>query len=511
VARRKALVVSAALAVLLAACSGTSTGGSGRSPEPNDPSVSVAPVPSGLQAFYGQKLAWKSCGGSFQCSKLTVPVDYGAPDGATIQLALIRLPAGKPDQRLGSLVINPGGPGGSGIDYARAARAVISDATRRSFDVVGFDPRGVGESAPLKCLTDQQTDQLLAADPTPDTSAEVSDTVALFKQLGQRCASGGGDLLAHVGTTDAARDIDILRAALGDKRLFYLGKSYGTFLGATYAGLFPKNVGRMVLDGAIDPSLSADEVNIGQAKGFEQATRAFVADCAKQRGCPLGSGVERGMQRLRDLLASLDVHPLPTNDPARPLTEGWGSLGIAVAMYDQGYWPLLREALDQAFGGNGAALLQLADAYAERGSDGHYSSNQNTVIYAVNCLDRPDAGGLAAVQSSLPRYEQAAPTWGAFLDWSQLPCAYWPVKSQGAPEKITAPGSPPIVVVGTTRDPATPYEWAQGLAGQLTDGHLVTYEGDGHTAYMRGSRCVDKAVDAYLLRGTVPDDGLRCS
>ncbi len=314
-----------------------------------------------------------------------------------------------------------------------------------------------------------------------------------------------------MGTQDAARDIDVLRAALGDKRLFYLGKSYGTFLGATYAQLFPRNVGRMVLDGAIDPSLSADEVNLGQAKGFEQATRAFVADCTGQRDCPLGSDVDRGMQRLRDLLASLDAQPLPTGDASRPLTEGWGSLGIAVAMYDQGYWPLLRQALDQAFGGSGAGLLQLADAYAERGSDGHYSSNQNTVIYAVNCLDRPDTGGLAAVQASLPRYEKAAPTWGSFLDWSQLPCAYWPVKGHGAPEKIAAPGSPPIVVVGTTRDPATPYEWAQGLASQLSDGHLVTYEGDGHTAYMRGSRCVDKAVDAYLLRGTVPDDGLRCS
>ena len=511
--KRKVVVALTAVAALtLAACSG---GGddpqADRSSNPNAATVSAAPVPSGLDRFYSQKLSWRGCGGDFECTKLTVPVDYADPGGSTIQLAVIRLPAGKPDQRLGSLVINPGGPGGSGVDYARAARAVISDAARRSFDVVGFDPRGVGESAPLKCLTDTQTDQLLAADPTPDTSSEISDTVELFKQLAQRCEAGGGELLAHVSTPEAARDIDVLRAALGDKRLFYLGKSYGTFLGATYAQLFPRNVGRMVLDGAIDPSLTADQVNLGQAKGFEQATRAFVADCVKQRGCPLGSDVERGMQRLRDLLASLDARPLPTGDPARPLTEGWGSLGIAVAMYDQGYWPTLRAALDQAFGGSGAALLQLADAYAERGSDGHYTSNQNTVIYAVNCLDRPDTGGLTAVEQSLPRYEQAAPTWGAFLDWSQLPCAYWPVKGDGHPEKISADGSPPIVVVGTTRDPATPYEWAQGLAQQLSDGHLVTYEGDGHTAYMRGSRCVDKAVDAYLLRGTVPDDGLRCS
>ncbi len=505
-----AVVAVVALALALGACSSGGSVAPGPGSGPNAPSVSSPPVPAGLDAFYGQRLSWTGCGGDFQCSRLKVPVDYGKPEGSTIELAVIRLRAAKADQRLGSLVVNPGGPGGSGVDYARAARAVISDAARDSFDVVGFDPRGVGQSAPLECLTDAETDQLLAADPTPDDAAEVAGTVALLQQLAGRCQARGGELLAHVDTVSAARDIDVLRAALGDKRLFYLGKSYGTFLGATYAGLFPHNVGRMVLDGAIDPSLSADQINLGQAKGFEQATRAFVADCVSSAGCPLGSDAGRGMQRLRDLLASLDTNPLPTGDPGRPLSEGWGSLGIAVAMYDPGYWPVLRQALDQALGGNGSGLLRLADAYADRSANGTYTSNQNTVIYAVNCLDRPDVGGLKGVESSLPQYEQAAPTWGAFLDWSQLPCAYWPVKSDGAPAKIVAEGSPPIVVVGTTRDPATPYAWAQGLAGQLAEGHLVTYRGDGHTAYMRGSRCINKAVDAYLLRGTVPKDGLTC-
>ena len=503
-----ALLTAALVAGL--ALAGCSDGGADRAHSPNAPSISVPPVPSGLDRYYGQKLSWAGCGGDFQCAQLEVPVDYAKPAGDSIELALIKLPASKPKQRIGSLVINPGGPGASGVEYAKAAESVISDASRRSYDVVGFDPRGVGKSAPLKCLTAQQTDQLLGADPTPDTPSEVDDTVALFRQLGARCKAGGGELLAHVDTVEAARDMDVLRAALGDKRLFYLGKSYGTFLGATYAGLFPKNVGRMVLDGAIDPSLSQDDVNVGQAKGFEQATRAFVADCVKQRSCPVGSDTDRGMQRLRDLLASLDAKPLPTNDSSRPLTEGWGSLGIAVAMYDPGYWPLLRQALDQAFGGNGSDLLRLADAYADRSANGTYANNQNTVIYAVNCLDRPDVGGLKGVEESLPRYEKAAPTWGAFLDWSELPCAYWPVKATGAPATITAAGSPPIVVVGTTRDPATPYAWAQGLAKQLADGHLVTYQGDGHTAYMRGSRCVDKAVDGYLLRGEVPAKGLTC-
>ncbi|HET8615815.1 MAG TPA: alpha/beta hydrolase [Actinomycetales bacterium] len=503
------------LLVAVSALAGCSFGGSGSSGASAPPSASAspAPVPPDLGAFYDQKLTWAGCGGDFQCSHLTVPVDYAEPAGATLRLAIIRLRASDQRDRIGSLVINPGGPGGSGIDYARAARAVISERVREHYDVVGFDPRGVGESDPVQCLTDAQTDTLVASDPTPDDKAEVDTTVELFKGLAAGCEKRTGALLAHVGTKDAARDMDVLRAALGDPRLFYLGKSYGTFLGAVYAQEFPKNVGRMVLDGAIDPALSGEQVDLGQAKGFEQATRAFVADCVKGRDCPLGSDLDRGMERLRQLLHRLDSSPLPTNDPSRPLTEGLGSLGIAVAMYDEGYWPTLRAALAQALGGDGSALLQLSDVYTDRGSDGRYASNQNTVIYAVNCLDRPYRGDdpVAEAERNVTTFSKAAPTWGAFLAWSELPCAYWPVKPSTTPEPIHAEGSGPIVVVGTTRDPATPYAWAQGLAKELANGHLLTYSGDGHTAYRRGSRCIDKAVDAYLLRGDVPKDGTRCS
>jgi pimeloyl-ACP methyl ester carboxylesterase len=499
----------------VAAAAGCSALGSGddEASLPPSRSISPAPVPPDLSSFYDQKLTWSGCGGDFQCSRLTVPVDYEKPDGQTLQLALIRLPATDADDRIGSLVINPGGPGGSGIDYARAARAVISERVREYYDIVGFDPRGVGESDPVQCLTDSQIDTLMASDPTPDDTAEARHAVELYQGLAAGCDQRSGTLLAHVGTKDAARDMDVMRAALGDPRLYYLGKSYGTFLGATYAEEFPKNVGRMVLDGAIDPALDSEAVDLGQAKGFEQATRAFVADCVKGSGCPLGSDLERGMQRLRELLARLDSSPLPTADPHRPLTEGLGSLGIAVAMYDEGYWPTLRAALSQALGGDGSALLQLSDVYTDRDSSGHYGSNQNVVIYAVNCLDRPYRGGgdpVAEAEKDVTTFSKQAPTWGAFLAWSELPCAYWPVKSDNEPAPITAEGSAPIVVVGTTRDPATPYAWAQGLAKELSNGHLLTYEGDGHTAYRRGSRCIDKAIDAYLLRGDVPEDGARC-
>ena len=508
---RRRLVVACVAALVLSACSGTGEpSGDGTRPATTSGSSTaktVAPTSAGLERFYAQKLAWTRCDGDFQCAKLTVPIDYADPAGTTITLALLRLRAS--GDRLGSLVINPGGPGGSGVDYARAARAVISDDVRKRYDVVGFDPRGVGTSSPVKCLTDAQLDELIDADPTPDTPAEVDSTVTLFRQFAERCKAGGGELLGHVSTREAARDIDVLRAALGDRKLTYLGKSYGTFLGATYAELFPRSVGRMVLDGALDPALTSEQISLGQAKGFEQATRAFVADCALESSCPLGSTVEGGMERLRELLRRLDASPLPTDD-GRQLTEGLGSLGIAVAMYDEGYWPTLQQALTAGLAGDGTELLALADAYTERGPDGSYPSNQNTVIYAVNCLDRPEKGGLAQVQRTVKEFTAQAPTWGAFLAWSELPCDYWPVTGTSAPGPISASGSGPIVVVGTTRDPATPYEWAVNLSKQLAQGHLVTYDGDGHTAYLRGSRCVDKAVDAYLLRGTVPKTNLRC-
>lgn len=508
---RRALALASVAVLGLSACSG---GGDGAADDPTSAptsSAAPAPVPSGLDRFYSQKLSWSGCGGDFQCAKLTAPTDYAKPAGTTISLSLLKSPA-EGDDRIGSLVINPGGPGGSGVEYARGARTVISAAVRQRYDVVGFDPRGVGTSTPLKCLSDTETDQLVAADPTPDDAAEVRSTVTLFEQLAARCKKGGGELLAHVTTRDAARDMDVLRAALGDDKLTYLGKSYGTFLGATYAELFPRNVGNMVLDGALDPALPSEQVNLGQAKGFEQATRSFVADCAKSSECPLGSDVDAGMAQLRDFLSQLDADPLPTGDPKRPLTEGLGSIGIAVVLYDENGWPVLREALAQAFAGDGAEMLRLADIYTGRTPQGTYSSNQNTVIYAVNCTDRSDpSGGLDEVERTVTDFAKQAPTWGPFLAWSQLPCDYWPVEATSAAAPIKAEGSGPIVVVGTTGDPATPYEWAVNLSKELADGHLVTYEGEGHTAYLRGSRCVDKAVDAYLLRGEVPKEGLRCS
>jgi pimeloyl-ACP methyl ester carboxylesterase len=461
-----------------------------------------------LAKFYTQNLAWSDCG-RHQCTKLTVPVDYADPDGATIRLAVLNVTSTKPSERIGSLVVNPGGPGGSGVDYASRAR--FTDSVRAAYDIVGFDPRGVGTSAPVKCLNDRELDKFLGADPTPDNTTEEQQFAVSAKTFADKCKANGGALLGHISTIEAAKDMDVLRAALGETKLAFVGKSYGTFLGATYADQFPSKVGRFVLDGVVAPNLTSREVNEGQAVGFETATRAYVKACVDQGDCPLGGSVESGMARLRAFLRQMDANPLPLQDPSvTRLTEGWASLGVAGPMYDPGQWAALTEALRSAFAGRGDPLLQLAENYADRTDSGSYGGNLMQVIYAVNCLDRSDTTDLTHYQTEARSLAAKAPTWGPFLAWSTLPCGYWPVPANNAPKKITAAGSRPIVVVGTTRDPATPYKWSQALASELQNGHLITYDGDGHTAYMRSVRCVDDAVDAYLVKGVVPPPGLRC-
>jgi pimeloyl-ACP methyl ester carboxylesterase len=512
--RGVAALAASALAVVLAVSGCSSIGLGGNKPAPaTDPvaEASARTPPSGqagLARFYDQRLTWSACK-SFRCARLTVPLDYAKPDGATVSIAVLKAEA--KGTRRGSLVVNPGGPGGSGVQYAAGADFIVSKQVRDSYDVVGFDPRGVGSSQPVTCLDDRELDAFLGGDPTPDTKAEEQAFAAGAKAFAAKCAANGGPLLAHVSTIEVAKDMDILRAALASPKLDYLGKSYGTFLGATYADMFPKKVGRFVLDGVMAPDLTSTQVNQGQAEGFETATRAYVADCVRSGGCPLGSSVDAGMQRLRGFLKQLDSSPIRVDDPhVTALTEGWGSLGIAAAMYDEGSWGRLTQALQSAFEGNGNALMALADSYADRTSSGSYDGNLMQVIYAVNCLDRSDSKDLAHYEGEARAFQADAPTWGSFLAWSTVPCGYWPVPANNAPKKITATGSGPIVVVGTTRDPATPYAWARRLADQLDNGHLITHDGDGHTAYMRGGSCVDGAVDAYLLKGTVPAAGLKC-
>ena len=486
-------------------------------PEPTveptpDPGSSDAPSPE-LAPFYSQQLSWEECRGGFQCAQLTVPVDYADPGGATIELAVLKVPADEPDDRVGSLVVNPGGPGAPGTSYAEQASQVFRSALTDHFDVVGFDPRGTGESAPVDCLSDEQMDAFLAVDPVPDDSAEVDEVVGGLDDFWAGCVAhtdgGAAGIVSHVTTVEAARDMDVLRAALGEDALTYFGASYGTKLGATYADLFPDKVGRLVLDGAVDVSLDAVSLSLGQAAGFERALTAYVDDCVEGGDCFLGDSTQEGLDTIAGILADLDAEPLPTGDD-RELTVGTGFLGVITPLYNRDYWYLLDQGLETAMDGDGTTLQLLADAYASRNPDGSYSDNSTEAIYAINCLDDPFAVTADEVPDYIPEFLEASPTLGEVFAWGLVGCGGIEVQSSEPPRTIKAAGAAPIVVVGTTRDPATPYEWAVSLADQLESGVLVSRDGDGHTGYNSGNDCVDEALEAYLVDGTVPEDGLSC-
>ncbi len=529
------LVALAVVPVVLAGCStggdDGSADGAGQAPQSPasgrsvDPSV-VAPPSEDLASFYDQELTWVGCetidppegvtGQDHECTTLEVPLDYSSPGDGTLLLSLTRLPAA--GERQGSLVLNPGGPGGSGVDYALAAGLVTTERVRDAYDVVGFDPRGVARSSGVDCLSDAEYDEFAATDPSPDDEAELAELRAVGDELAQGCAD---DRVApFMDTVSAARDMDVLRAALGESELDFLGKSYGTVLGAMYAELFPDRVGRFVLDGAVDLTpRPADDTTLAveQAVGFEVALRSFVTDCLTQSDCPLTGTVADGVAQIRGLLASLDAVPLPTGDDERPLTQGLGLSALVGPLYQYDLWPALRAGLTEALAGDGRILLFLNDVVADRREDGTYRGNLGEAIYGVNCLDAGgDLEGLTDVtiedfEALREELTQEAPTFGPQLAYGGLPCLSWPFQPVGWPV-IDGEGAPPILVIGTSRDPATPQVWAERLADQLASGVLVTYDGDGHTAYgQTGSDCIDEVVDAFLVEGTVPEDGVACT
>jgi pimeloyl-ACP methyl ester carboxylesterase len=422
---------------------------------------------------------------------------------------VLKVPALDKSARVGALVVNPGGPGGSGVSYAAAGSLQFGTPLSRAFDIVGFDPRGVGQSDPVKCVDTGELDDLVAFDPDPDTAAERAQMDRLIHGFGQGCLDHSGALARHMSTKEVARDMDILRAALGQRKLDYLGASYGTLIGATYADMFPTHVGRFVLDGAIDPSLSNEQLSLQQAQGFETALRAYVKDCVDQGSCFLGGSVDKGVATIQSFLQAVEKKPLPTSDD-RDLTEGLAMLGIWMPLYIKEYWGQLTTALKQAMDeGRGSALLRLADLYTSRGHDG-YTDNSMEALYAVNCLDHDDYIATSEVPSHFAEFEKASPTFGRAFAFSLSTCSQWPVRSGQHTVALHAAGAPPIVVIGTTRDPATPLAWAQALAAQLESGRLITRDGDGHTGFQRGNSCVDEAVEAWLIKGTAPKPDLKC-
>ncbi|MFF0590771.1 alpha/beta hydrolase [Streptomyces sp. NPDC003781] len=516
-------------AVLLAtACSAGGASTSAGSPaaegagstEPATAALAPLPkaTPAELSPYYEQKLAWRDCGvPGFQCATMKAPLGYAEPGQGDVRLAVARKKATGPGKRLGSLLVNPGGPGGSAIGYLQQYAGIGYPAkVRAQYDMVAVDPRGVARSEPVECLDGREMDAYTQTDVTPDDAAETDKLVDAYKEFAEGCGADAPKLLRHVSTVEAARDMDVLRAVLGDEKLTYVGASYGTFLGATYAGLFPDRAGRLVLDGAMDPSLPARRLNLEQTEGFETAFQSFAKDCVRQPDCPLGgknTSPDQVGKNLKSFFDDLDAKPLPAGDAdGRKLTESLATTGVIAAMYDEGAWQQLRESLTSAIKEkDGAGLLVLSDSYYEREADGGYS-NLMFANAAVNCLDLPAAfSSPDEVRAALPEFEKASPVFGEGLAWSSLNCAYWPVQPTGEPHRIEAAGATPIVVVGTTRDPATPYRWAEALSDQLSSGRLLTYEGDGHTAYGRGSSCIDSAINTYLLSGTAPEDGKRCS
>jgi pimeloyl-ACP methyl ester carboxylesterase len=460
-----------------------------------------------VPAFTAQPLVWHTCNITFQCSTMTVPLDYANPGGTKIGIAVIRLRASS-QSRIGSVVLNPGGPGGSGISYELAVARVMRQDLGGHFDVVSFDPRGVGASDPIRCLTTAQEDTYVGFLANPADPAQVAEQATLAKEFAAGCSARSGPLLAHVGTVDTARDLDVLRGALGDSKLTYIGASYGTYLGAIYASMFPTHVRALVLDGAVNPAAPMTTVDHLQAQGFELALHSYIASCVKSASCPLGTSAATSEGKLDALLSALASNPLP-GQGSRTVNKAIGLNAVALAMYSPTLWPSLTAALQSAFAGNGSRLLALSDEEAERTSSGY--TNLIDANVAINCIDRPGpSGGIAGYVAAAAAGAADGPTFGEAIGWALPPCAYWPVAPVSSPASVSRlPGLPNVLVIGTIRDPATPYSQAVSLATQL-GGRLLTYNGDGHTAYLRGSLCVDRAVDSYLLSGALPTSGLVC-
>jgi pimeloyl-ACP methyl ester carboxylesterase len=461
-------------------------------------------APAGLARFYHQRISWSACHSTYLCGRLRVPLDYRHPGGTTITLALQERPATDQATKVGALLVNPGGPGGSATDFLQqnSWHAALLD----NYDLVALNPRGTTGSDPVQCLTAAQTDAWVAQDQTPETPAEVRAYARWNRLLGEGCDK---PIDAHVSTVEAARDMDVLRAALDQTKLDYLGFSYGTELGATYASLFPHQVGRFVLDGAVDSDLTPKQASLQQAAGFQTALTAYVSHCVDAGNCFLGSTVQAGLDRIRTFLESVDAHPLPTST-SRKLYGGNAMYGLITPLYNRDYWTYLDQGLQQAFKGDGTTLLLLSDAYGSRGLNGRYTSNELQANYVINCLDDPSSVPLSQVPALIPQFAKVSPTLGATWAWGATTCSGFKPRTDEKAPIIRAEGAAPIVVIGTTRDPATPYAWAVALAHQLASGVLISRDGDGHTGYGDGNSCVDDAVESYLVHGTVPKNGLSC-
>ncbi|MEV0229649.1 alpha/beta hydrolase [Nonomuraea sp. NPDC050786] len=440
---------------------------------------------------------------SVRCGKLAVPLDYAKPDGEKIDLALIKLQATGKGKKLGSMVFNFGGPGASGVDTLDQAGKALT-ALRDRYDLISFDPRGVERSAGVRCGDNAEMDRFTALDTLPADNKTHQETEQANKQFAKLCEQNSGKILPYIGTVNAARDMDRIRAAVGDPKLNYVGMSYGTQLGAVYATEFPKNVGRMVLDAPLDPTVSFEQRTLVQTRGFQRAYESFLRACVKNK-CDLGADQTTADANVEKLMTQLTTQPLKVGQ--RELTQGLASTGVAAALYSEMTWPFLEQALSEALKGRGDGLMYLADSYTGRSEDGSYST-QMTSFPAITCVDTSERPSVAEIRRTEAAAMKISPLFGS--EGSGGLCRVWPVKGSDQARHVNATGSAPIMVVGGKGDPATPYEWAPKLTAQLKTATLVTYEGEGHGAYLSGSRCVQGLVDGFLIDGKLPAKGTTC-
>ncbi|HKV89114.1 MAG TPA: alpha/beta hydrolase [Candidatus Dormibacteraeota bacterium] len=476
------------VAFLLTACT--------RNPASSSHSPNAIPTPS------PGHLAWTACAKGFDCATLQVPLDYAHPDAGTIGIALNRKVATDASHRIGSVLVNPGGPGDSGITFLEQSVDQFSNINR-VFDLIGFDPRGVGKSSAITCLSQSEEDQFLAEDGVLDDPQERQAQIDADKAFAAGCKERSGRVLPFVDTFSAARDMDLIRAAVGDAKITYLGFSYGTELGQAYAHLFPTHIRALVLDGVVDPSLSANDELLAYVTGFESNLQAFLSNCRAHRTvapkCQYAQSGDPGT-KLTNLSNRLDKTPLPVGQ--RQLTRSLAVEGVQTALFDQASWPYLDQALTLTDSGNGTLLLEFADLL---NSEVSIDSN-----LAVSCLDKPVPTDVAAYDALGPAFAKASPFFGPSFQYSNLVCAYWPARPVGTAQPLHADGAPPILLVGGTNDPATPYAWSQSVNQQLAGSVLLTRTGNGHTSY-GSSVCSQQYEDAYLIQLSLPPAGTTCN
>lgn len=523
---RTARAIAGLVAVVIA-LGGCSTNSLAQS-DSNNTSAAVA-APEGFESYYTQEIEWRACEEdeivpamlqapkdmkAYQCATVTAPMNWDDPDSEPIQLGVARH-LNKQKDKAPALFFNLGGPGGGAVDsITPVVENILSGDVVQNYQIVALDPRGVGASTPIICLSDEERDfenqreEDLSALSTDELVAQADKE---FAEYGDKCLQKNGEVLGYVDSDSATRDFDMMRALLGQKKFDYIGFSYGTIIGAYYAELFPETVGRLVLDGAVDPAININELSSAQLEGMEKSLYNWIEQCQAEDKCPLTGDLESGKKQMIEFFEDLAEQPLPTGDPERSVNSTLAYTAVIGSLYSTENYGLLQQAMSLAKMGDGTMLLFLADYFNSRGEDGIYTDNSSDAFTAINALDYLPVGTPEEWEVESADLAERFPVLGGDFGFASAGLEAWPVQSRATRHRITAPGTPEILVIGTTNDPATPYAMAQALASDLESGVLLTVEGWNHTAYSKyADECVVKAVDGFLLDGKVPEDGTVC-